>query len=205
MFRLGRLYCTSRGLTYNCVFEKNISNYLQGRKVQNYLHSSSSLVLHLWKIVSQNFKPLVPTESPFSWVMVFLPSTFYVRRPFYHVWRYRFPWTLCSLFNFIKIHNNVPRDWPIFCETFPTFSMNDTIFHIILLVHVNNVMDMNNVESWLQCTGPIRGCHISFFPFSIFRELWRDTLSLKGGGRRMENVEDFLCEGFTAKLMFFTW
>ena len=35
----------------------------------------------------------------------------------------------------------------------------------------------------------IRGCHTSFFPFSIFREWGRGTLPLKGGGRRMENRE----------------
>ena len=33
----------------------------------------------------------------------------------------------------------------------------------------------------------------------------RGTLSLKGGGRRMENRENFLCGGFTAKLILFTW
>jgi hypothetical protein len=65
--------------------------------------------------------------------------------------------------------------------------------HQPLGYHGNKICELKN-----------RGCHTSFFPFSKDGEWGRGTLSLNGGGPilgdwRMEIVEDFLCEGFTAK------
>ena len=58
------------------LWTKIVTNYLQGIKLRNNLHSSSFLLLHLRKTIAQNFTPLVLAESPYfhiSRVMAFLP------------------------------------------------------------------------------------------------------------------------------------
>ena len=73
------------------------------------------------------------------------------------------------------------------------------------------------IRSWVEEGGnafAIRGCHTSFFPFSIFREWGRGMLSLKGRGPIMWRlrISFFSCTGEEwrmektsyAKLLFFT-
>ena len=57
------------GLTYLPLWE-NVTDYLQGIKLRNNLHSSSFLLLQLWKILHKNCRPLVLAKSPYfhgSW------------------------------------------------------------------------------------------------------------------------------------------
>ena len=61
---LGDSFLQVGGLTYLPPW-KSVTNHAQGIKLRNNLHPSSFLLVHLWKNIAQNFKPLVLAESPY--------------------------------------------------------------------------------------------------------------------------------------------
>ena len=82
MFRLGRLYCTSRGVDLLAFLRKCnylcTKNKIMKQLVVLIISSSPSL-----KNIAQNFKQVVLAESPyFHRFMVFLPQTWRIQEEF---------------------------------------------------------------------------------------------------------------------------
>ena len=50
--------------------------------------------------------------------------------------------------NIIEIHNNFFCGLTILCKIFLTLDLNDGIFHILLSVMQNTVIDLNDVMIW---------------------------------------------------------
>ena len=80
-------------------------------------------------------------------------------------WIYISTQCISVIHNISWIHNN-GVGLTVLCKIFPTFSLNGEIFHGILLVPHNIVMDSNNAMDWSLV-------HQSVWCFAITYRFWR--------------------------------